>query len=69
MADEYASHPADFLRFTPEAYADLVVEFIRHSRPDLVFERFVSQSPASLLAQPGWGLKNYEFVELVRKRL
>lgn len=69
MADEYAAHPEDFLRFTPDEYADLVVEFIRHSRPDLVFERFVSQSPASLLAQPGWGLKNYEFVEMVRKRM
>ena len=69
MAEEYAIHPADFIRFTPDEYADLVVEFIRHSRPDLVFERFVSQSPASLLAQPGWGLKNYEFVEMVKKRL
>lgn len=69
MADEYAAHPEDFLRFTPDEYADLVVEFIRHSRDDLVFERFVSQSPSSLLAQPGWGLKNYEFVEMVRKRM
>ncbi len=69
MADEYAAHPEDFLRFTPNEYADLVVEFIRHSRADLVFERFVSQSPSSLLAQPGWGLKNYEFVEMVRKRM
>lgn len=69
MAEEYDKHPTDFVRFTPDEYADLVVEFIRHSRPDLVFERFVSQSPASLLAQPGWGLKNYEFVEMVRKRM
>ena len=69
MAREFEEHPADFLRFTPEEYADLVVEFIHHSRPDLVFERFVSQSPASLLAQPGWGLKNYEFVEMVRRRM
>ena len=69
MAQEFEEHPSDFVRFTPEEYADLVVEFIRHSRPDLVFERFVSQSPASLLAQPGWGLKNYEFVEMVRKRM
>ena len=69
MAQEFEEHPSDFVRFTPDEYADLVVEFIRHSRPDLVFERFVSQSPASLLAQPGWGLKNYEFVEMVRKRM
>ncbi len=68
MAEEYRQCPQDFLRFTADEYAELVVEFVRHSRPDMVFERFVSQSPASLLAEPGWGLKNYEFVELVKKK-
>ena len=68
MAEEYRQCPEDFLRFTADEYADLVVEFVRHSRPDMVFERFVSQSPTSLLAEPGWGLKNYEFVELVRRK-
>ena len=69
MAEEFAERPEDFIRFTAEEYADLVVEFIRRSRPDLVFERFVSQSPPQLLAEPGWGLKNYEFMELVKRRI
>ena len=69
MADEYANCPEDFIRFTAEEYADFVVEFIRRSRPDLIFERFVSQSPPQLLAEPGWGLKNYEFMELVKRRI
>lgn len=68
MAEEYSEHPEDFMRFTADEYADLVVEFVSRSRPDIIFERFVSQSPTSLLAQPGWGLKNYEFVELVKKK-
>ena len=69
MAEEYRECPKDFIRFTADEYADLVVRFVRRSRQDLVFERFVSQSPPSLLAEPGWGLKNYEFMELVRKRM
>ena len=69
MAEEFAECPEDFLRMTADEYVDLIVDFIRHSRSDLIFERFVSQSPASLLAVPGWGLKNYEFVEKVRKHL
>ena len=69
MAEEYANCPEDFIRFTAEEYADLVVEFIRRSRPDLIFERFVSQSPPQLLVEPGWGLKNYEFMELVKRRI
>lgn len=69
MAEEFNANPSDFIRFTADEYADLVVDFINHTREDMVFERFVSQSPASLLAQPGWGVKNYEFVELVKKKL
>ncbi len=34
-------------------------------RPTLVLERFVSQSPANLLIAPKWGLKNYEFTNLL----
>lgn len=30
-------------------------------RKDIVYERFVSQSPAGMLLAPKWGLKNYEF--------
>ena len=38
-------------------------------RPDIVVERFVSQSPKELLIAPDWGLKNYEFTEKVRRRM
>ena len=69
MAEEYAERPSDFHLYTADEYIDLVIDFVEHLRPDIVLERFVSQSPASLLAIPGWGLKNYEFVEKVRKRM
>jgi radical SAM protein (TIGR01212 family) len=69
MAEEYAARPGDFRLFSADEYVDLVVDFVERVRPDLVFERFVSQSPASLLAVEGWGLKNYEFVERVRRRM
>ncbi len=69
MAEEYAECPADFHLFSVDEYIDLVIEFICLLRPDIVLERFVSQSPASLLATPGWGLKNYEFTEKLRKRM
>lgn len=69
MAEEYQASPADFHLFTADEYVELVVDFVEHLRPDIVLERFVSQSPSSLLAVPGWGLKNYEFVEKVRKRM
>lgn len=67
MAQEFIDQPDDFMRLTADEYVGLVCRFIANSRPDMVFERFVSQSPPQLLAQPGWGLKNYEFVEKVKK--
>ena len=67
LAKEYLREP--FHVFSVEEYVDLVVRYIRLLRKDLVLERFVSQSPADLLIAPKWGLKNYEFTALVRKRL
>lgn len=69
MAEEYAQQPADFHLFTAEKYIDLVIDFVERLRPDIVLERFVSQSPSSLLAVEGWGLKNHEFVDKVRRRM
>ena len=69
MAQEYADFPERFHRYTVDEYVDAVIDFMEYSRPDLVFERFVSQSPPELLAVPGWGLKNYEFTAKVNKRM
>lgn len=69
MAQEYLEHPDDFIRFTPDSYASLVARFVARTRPDIIFDRFVSQSPPHLLAQPGWGLKNHEFMALVEKQM
>lgn len=69
MAEEYEISPRDFHLYSADEYVDLVIDFVELLRPDIVLERFVSQSPASLLAVPGWGLKNYEFVEKVRRRM
>ena len=69
MAHEYEQTPADFHLFEVDEYIDLVVEYIQHLRPDLVLERFLSQSPKELLIAPDWGLKNYEFNHRLQKRM
>jgi radical SAM protein (TIGR01212 family) len=69
MAEEYFANPEGFHLFGADEYVDLVIDYMERLRPDIVLERFVSQSPSSLLAIPGWGLKNFEFVEKVRHRM
>lgn len=69
MADDFFQDSSVFHLFTADEYVDLVIDFVERLAPSIVLERFVSQSPSSLLAVKGWGLKNYEFVEKVRKRM
>lgn len=69
MAHEYEQRPDDFRLFEVSQYIDLVIDYIEHLRPDIVLERFVSQSPRELLIAPHWGLKNYEFTAQVQKRM
>ncbi len=69
MAHEYDAHPASFRLYTAEEYIDLVIDYVEHLRPDLVLERFVSQSPKELLLAPDWGLKNHEFTAKVHRRM
>ncbi len=69
MAEDVERGLYDVHRFTPEEYAGLCARIVRHLRPDIAVERFVSQSPPELLIYPRWGLKNYQFTELVRALL
>ena len=63
LAEEFAANP--FHIYTVDEYIKLIAEYIQRLRPDLILERFVSQSPKELLIAPHWGLKNYEFTNLL----
>ena len=69
MAAEYADRPEDFHLYSADEYIDLAIDYVEHLRPDLILERFVSQSPKELLIAPDWGLKNHEFTDKVKKRM
>jgi radical SAM superfamily enzyme len=69
MAHEYELHPEDFHLYTADEYIDLVIDYVARLRPDIVVERFTSQSPKELLIAPDWGLKNHEFTAKLRKRM
>lgn len=70
MSRQYAENPELFNLFdTVEEYLELVIDYLELLNPSIVVERFVSQSPADLLIAPKWGLKNFEFVAKIDKRL
>lgn len=64
--------PDDLTLFTVDGYLDLCVEIvgiIRSLAPEIAIERFTSSAPPELLEAPKWGLKNYQFTNLLRNRL
>ena len=67
LAEEYNLNPWPVP--TAEEYIDLVLEYISHLPSTLVLERFVSQSPPEYVIAPQWGLKNYEFTNLVKQKM
>jgi radical SAM protein (TIGR01212 family) len=69
MAEEFDESPEDFHLFELDEYIEVVVDYLENLRPDIVVERFASQSPKELLIAPDWGLKNYELVEKIKRRM
>ena len=69
MAREYEEHPEWFHLYEADEYIELVIDYIERIPQHVVIERFISQSPRTLLIAPDWGVKNYEFVDRLRRRM
>ena len=69
MARQYAENPEWFKLYSADEYIDLVIDFIELLRPDIASERMISQSPPGFVIAPIWGLKNFEFMVQMEKRL
>ncbi|MBI2257631.1 MAG: TIGR01212 family radical SAM protein [Flavobacteriia bacterium] len=69
MAHQFKEDPSFFKLFDVNEYLSFLTEFIQFLRPDIIIERFISESPPNLLIAPLWnGLKNFEFNERLLKK-
>ncbi len=56
--------------FTLDEYLDLCVRIVRRlGDTGICIDRFAASSPSAMLIAPRWGLKNYEFTNLLHRRL
>lgn len=70
LANLYESSPELFTPFNVETYVDFIVDFLELLNPDIIIERFISESPISMIVAQSWGgLKNFEIVEKIKKRM
>ena len=66
LARMYAQDPSGIILFnTPQEYAAVVRDFINRARKDLYYDRFVSETPQSLLIAPAWGIKPQAFNQII----
>lgn len=69
MAKQFKENPGKFRLFMANEYIELICEFVSLLRPDIIIERFISESPHHLLIAPKWNLKNFEMVAKIDKEL
>jgi len=69
MAIQFQKDPEFFNLFNVEGYIDFITNFITLLRPDIIIERFISESSTHLLIAPKWGLKNFEMVAKIDNKL
>ena len=69
MVDHYNQDPDLFKFFEVDDYIQLLIDFLERLNPKIAIERFISQSNKNLLIMPQWGLKNFEFVDKLEKRM
>ena len=67
LARMYEKEP--FKLFTAQEYAQVVVNFIKTARKDLCYDRFVSETPKSMLIAPAWGIKPQAFNRIFNQLL
>ena len=69
LAQQVADGEIEVMQWSAQEYIDVCLAFMRRLSPHIAIERFVSQSPEHLLISPRWGLKNYEFTNLLQNRI
>ena len=69
LEKQWQNGSADLMTFTMNEYIDLCIRFLEQLKPTIGIERFISQSPKDLLIYPDWGVKNFEFIAKLQKRM
>ena len=70
LEELYRLDPSIVTTYSADEYIDLCISFLEHLNPEIIIERFTSESPLNKVIAPKWnGLKNFEIVEKIKKRM
>lgn len=65
LCRQWESGETDIKPFELDEYLSLCAKIVDIVPPRIVIERFLSQSPPDMVVAPKWGLKNYQFMNLL----
>lgn len=69
LEELYYKNPEIFLLSDIDKYAEIIVNFCELLNPEIIIERFTSESPKELLIAPNWqGKKNFEVSHIIAKK-
>ncbi len=69
LLDKWQSGEIDVKPFSLDDYVELCVKIIKEVPRNICIERFLASSPPEMVVAPKWGLKNYQFTNLLLNKL
>lgn len=69
LLSKYERGEIDVKPFTLDEYLNLCVRIVNTVPKHICIERFLASSPPDMVVVPKWGLKNYQFTNLLMNRL
>jgi radical SAM protein (TIGR01212 family) len=66
----YKSNPEIFFDLRLDNYVNIIINFIEMLNPNIIIERFTSETPKNLLIYPYWnGKKNFEISHIINSKM
>ena len=69
LLEKWESGEINVIPFSLEEYLDLCVKIVEKVPRNICIERFLASSPPDMVVAPKWGLKNYQFTNLLMNKL
>lgn len=69
LLEKWKAGEIEVTPFSPEDYLKLCVRIVQTVPRHICIERFLASSPPDMVVAPKWGLKNYQFTNLLMNRL
>ena len=53
----------------PEAYIDLIIQFLERLNPRIIIQRLFGEAPPRTLVAPHWGVRNTQLMQMLEKEM